>query len=66
MTDEEVLQEMIYRLIERAAETTGEENNDFVYGMRTVCVEMLELIQKLWREAKNRGLAFDIERVFPL
>ena len=66
MTDEEVLQEITYWLIERAAETTGEKNNDFVYGMRTVCVEMLELIQRLWKEAKNRGLAFDIERVFPL
>jgi len=26
----------------------------------------LEIIKENWKEAKNRGLAFEIERVFPL
>lgn len=66
---EEILKYMIklflYYLDDLSEVTEEEYNYQFCYGEKTAYVECLEIIQ-LWEHAKENGLDFDIESIYPL
>jgi len=68
METEEVLKMMIKKLLEYIEELKEYSNiygEEFRYGERTAYTECLEMIQQ-WKEAKNKGLDFEIEQKYPL
>ena len=68
MGAKEVLEYMARILLEYLEELKDTKPNDsdcFGYGERTAYTECLEMIQ-LWKNAKQVGLDFEIEKKFPL
>ena len=68
MKAKKVLEHMAERLLEYLEELKNTQSNDsdcFGYGERTAYTECLEMIQ-LWKNAKQIGLDFEIEKRFSL
>jgi len=68
MKTEEVLEIMMVKLlgyVEELKEYRNVEGEEFQYGERTAYTECLEMLQE-WKEAKNKGLDFEIEKRYPL
>ncbi len=68
MGAKEVLEYMagiLLEYLEELKDTKPNDNDCFGYGERTAYTECLEMIQ-LWKNAKQVGLDFEIEKKFPL
>ena len=68
MKTEEVLEIMMVKLlgyVEELKDYRNVEGEEFQYGERTAYTECLEMLQE-WKEAKNKGLDFEIEKRYPL
>ena len=67
-TATELLNDMISLLIaylEELSPSSANDTDSFCYGEKTAYVECLEYIQQ-WEYAEQHGLAFNVEKRFPL